>query len=110
MTKSKAFGPLNDAQMLKCAEEFRAGILMGKSSANMCFMVCAPLEGLLRVHGVPIELCESTVKIKAGETNHCWLKLADGRVIDPTADQFDKKYPKVYFGKPIPALHSRPPK
>ena len=40
--------------------------------------------------------------------NHIWIRLADGRVLDPTADQFGD-YPPVYLGDPLPELHKRLP-
>jgi len=36
-----------------------------------------------------------------GLTNHYWLRLTDGRIVDPTADQFsrpDRRMPKIYIG------------
>jgi hypothetical protein len=37
--------------------------------------------------------------------NHVWIKLTDGRALDPTADQFNvlfpaMKMPPVYLGPP----------
>jgi hypothetical protein len=63
-------------------------------------MVCYPLAGYLAFLGVDVEVCESRV----GDWNHIWLLLPDGRVLDPTADQFDATLPVVYLGSPL-ALH-----
>lgn len=31
--------------------------------------------------------------------DHIWLELSDGRVLDPTADQFPLSLPPVYLGE-----------
>ena len=87
---------MTDPELVDFATEFRTGILDGRSSKSMCFAVCAPLASLLHLHGVETEVVESDL----GETNHFWIRLADGRVLDPTADQFDKSLPPVYLGPP----------
>lgn len=66
----------------------------------MCYAVCAPLEGYLAYCcSIPVKLIEGEVD----NTQHFWLQLADGQVIDPTADQFKtpdgKRMPKVYIGE-----------
>lgn len=65
----------------------------------MCFAVCAALQGWLSFRGVSTELVEGDFK----RTNHYWLALPDGTIIDPTADQFTKPcggpMPKVYIGE-----------
>ena len=85
--------------LLRTVTEFRRGILGKRSSMNMCYMVCAPLESYLRTLGWETELVSGKVSGK----EHYWLRLLDGRIIDPTADQFfpeegDKMMPKVYIG------------
>lgn len=74
--------------------EFRKGILDGGPSMLMCYVVCWPLQALLSVEGVETDLVKGTV----GDQEHYWLKLPDGRIIDPTADQFPN-LPSVYIGK-----------
>ena len=91
---------MKDTQLVDFATEFRIGILDGRASTNMCFAVSAPLASLLRIHGVEAELVESDL----AETNHFWIRLADGRVLDPTADQFDESLPPVYLG-PATKIH-----
>lgn len=92
---------MKDKQLLRFATHFRTG-LIGKGDASMrCFMVSAPLATLLEAHGVKNRLVEGRV----GYCGHYWLELADGRVLDPTADQFnhlrhaDAPLPKVYLGR-----------
>ncbi len=82
------------------ATEFREGILNGRSSDWMCAAVSYPLASYLRaLHGVDCK----TVEGDFGECNHVWIETADGRVIDPTLDQFNKwfphkNYPAVWVG------------
>lgn len=90
-----------DQTLLTTSKEFRDGLLQGCSSDKMCFMICAPLQGLLRFMGISTVMMESDL----GECNHVWLKLDDGRALDPTGDQFnwvnDEKMPEIYLGPPI---------
>lgn len=85
---------MKDAELIEFAREFREGILGGRPSNLMCFAVCAPLAGLLELHGVRCEVVESDLDI----TNHVWIRLEDGRALDPTADQFGG--PDIYLGPP----------
>jgi len=98
---------MTDDDLLAFAAEFREGILDGRSSWMMCFAVSAPLATLLRLHGVDVELVEGDL----GEFNHVWLRLSDGRVLDPTADQFNDfgfpPLPPVYLGPPT-GIHPPP--
>lgn len=83
---------------------FRKGVLGKEPSDRMCFAVCAPLQGFLSILGYDTQLVEGDF----GRTNHFWLKLPDGSIIDPTADQFRKPdgspMPKVYIGE-LPAWY-----
>jgi hypothetical protein len=100
---------MTDAQLLKFVTGFRRGIVGRGKSEYMCFAVCAPLVTLLNMHGVPSKLREGTVKFEIGSINHFWIELEDGRVIDPTADQFNRFFgrslPKVYLGAADAAIH-----
>jgi hypothetical protein len=91
---------MTDAELIEFATEFREGILGGAPSNWMCFAVCAPLAPLLRMSGVEAEMVEGDL----GVCNHYWLRLTDGRVLDPTADQFNahqiEQMPPVYLGPP----------
>lgn len=93
---------MTDAELIEFTQEFRDGILDGGMPTLMCFAVCAPLVTLLNMSGVKAEMVESDL----GWCNHFWLKLADGRVLDPTADQFNyldtakAAMPPVYLGPP----------
>lgn len=86
---------MNDKELVEYVKEFRDGILDGRSSTGMCRAVCWPLDTLLNMMGV---VCHG-LEYDTDEMEHCYLVLADGRVLDPTADQFDG-YPPVYLGEP----------
>lgn len=101
---------MTDKQLLRFVASFRKGILGRSNSDGMCFAVTAPLAPLLRAHGVEAEIVEGEVDfMPPGNMNHFWIKLADGRVIDPTADQFNnrtcRQLPPVYIGAPVRGLH-----
>ena len=89
---------MTDEELVAFAQEFREGILEGRSAARMCFIVCFPLEGLLNASGVECRLIRGSV----AAYDHVWLELEDGRILDPTADQFASigniKMPEVYLG------------
>ena len=90
---------MHDKELREVVEGFKMGILNGKTSARMCAVVCYPLQGYLSFMGVETKLIEGDF----GEINHVWLELEDGRIIDPTADQFFiiwgiNKMPPVYIG------------
>ena len=93
-------------RLLTIVRGFRRGILAGRKSRDMCFAVCAPLQAYLSCCiGIETELIEGDFE----RCNHIWLQLPDGRIIDPTADQFKtpegKRMPKVYIG-PLPEWYA----
>lgn len=100
---------MTDAKILRIVQGFRRGILGCDSSDSMCFAICAPLASFLESAGIRVRLIEGILKYEVGTGNHFWLELPDGRVIDPTADQFNrrmrKRMPKVYLGPRLPWLH-----
>lgn len=68
----------------------------------MCMVVAAPLQGLLSaLYGVETEL----VEVEFETINHVYLRLPDGRILDPTADQFPGM-PDVYLG-PWPEVYEQ---
>ena len=83
---------MNDRRLRRLVQGFRDGILEGRSSEFMCFAVCAPLQAYLSLCGVETTLVEASF----AEVNHVWLQLPDGRILDPTADQFGLD--AVYLG------------
>lgn len=91
-----------DKQLRRMCEEFRDGILGDKDSYLMCHVVSYPLQGFLASCGIE---CEITVG-DIGFANHVWITLADGRIIDPTIDQYSQydwcPKVKVYVGRELP--------
>lgn len=89
---------MTDSELLQYASEFRAAIIANGESVRMCAAISDPLSAALAVKGVATTVMESDL----GECNHVFLKLQDGRVLDPTADQFNwcsrRKLPGVYLG------------
>jgi len=97
---------MTDKQLVKFASQFRKGMLGKNPSQWMCFAVSAPLQALLQTHGIEAILTE----VDLGECNHIFLTLPDGRVLDPTADQFNwcskDPLPPVYLGEPCAIHHA----
>jgi len=89
-----------DATLKRIARQFRKGLLGSRPSDLTCAMVCIPLQGYLSACGLNTELMES-YPLRGDIANHVWLRLPDGRVLDPTADQFGPQYPPVYIGDPL---------
>ena len=89
---------MDETELLHEVTEFRAGILDGRAPMDMCFVICAPLSGYLSFIGYPCEMTEGNID----GVQHFWLVTADGTIIDPTADQFDKpdgkSMPSIYIG------------
>jgi hypothetical protein len=88
----------SDKALLNLAAGFRKGILSGGNPDFMCFAICAPLQGLLSIEGIETELIRGWVDCGDYDMEHVWLRLEDGRVLDPTADQFPLSLPPVYLG------------
>lgn len=98
---------MSDEELVTFASEFRKGIIStGTSSRGFCGMVCWPLTTLLNLHGVE---CQE-IEVDTGDCRHVFIRLADGRVLDPTADQFNYfsgiDLPPVYLGPALPIIHS----
>lgn len=92
---------MDDRELKTFCREFRKGLLNGDSSKGQCAKVTWALQGFISFAlQIKSEVHESTV----GDWNHLYLVLSDGRVLDCTGDQFGKKYPQVYLGKPL-AIH-----
>lgn len=100
---------MTDKQILKMVSDFKNGLLSKRNSDNMCYAVCAPLQAFLELSGIECYLVEGSVDLKDCSYGHYWIELEDGRIIDPTADQFNKhgttpKFPSVYIGE-LPAQY-----
>jgi hypothetical protein len=82
------------------AARVRKRILGRKPSRDQCFVVCSSLQGTLLALGYDPTLVVGEIN---GEHDHIWLRLPDGRILDPTADQF-----KTPTGEPMPAVYLGP--
>lgn len=90
---------MKDKELLKYVKEFTKGITES-NSVGKCYMVVAPLSTLLDMSGVENEIEKGIVIYKGEEYEHFWIKLKDGRILDPTSDQFKKLNLKCpYLGK-----------
>jgi len=99
---------MTDEELISFATEFRTSCLGEDGDpAWKCAMVCWPLSTLLEMSGVSNEAVETDL----GVCNHVWLRLADGRALDPTASQFNwcsiEQFPPVYLGAPR-IIHGNP--
>lgn len=94
---------MNEQELIQFVLDYREGILDGKSSFNMCWVVTQPLSLLLSEVGVEHEVVVFDI-----DTSHCVEPMAEGviehfcikignKILDATADQF-KGMDKVYFG------------
>lgn len=90
---------MDDKELIKAVKGFVKGILCGAPTTDKCFMVCAPLQAYLSACGIESTLTEGELN---GIFHHFWITLADGRIIDPTANQFGllniyvRKQPSYY--------------
>jgi hypothetical protein len=91
---------MTDRKLKRIARDVRDGILNGRSSELMCAAVCLPLQTFLHCC---YDIKASIEEAQFSEVNHIWLRLPDGRILDPTADQFGLE--PVYLG-PLPRLYS----
>lgn len=98
---------MTDKELIKVVTGFRRGILGRRKPLKMCYAICCPLQGYLTIIGYDTTLSEGTIKLsshnKGITINHFWLTLKDGRIIDPTASQFNgmgyDDMPDVFLGK-----------
>jgi hypothetical protein len=95
---------MTDKELIKITGQFTKGVLGKRTSKDMCFAVCAPLQSYLSLLcETPSDLIEGEIKVGKQLHSHYWLRLLDGRILDPTANQFKtpdgKDMPMVYLGK-----------
>lgn len=77
-----------DTEIIKIAKGFTKGILNGKNTVDMCYMVCSPLVSYLSACGIECALTEGEINHCENKLHHFWITLSNGKIIDPTADQF----------------------
>jgi hypothetical protein len=83
---------MTDGQLKRLSLQFRNGLISKRESEMMCGIVSYALQGYLSFLGVDTKSEEVMLQF----SNHVFLRLSDGRVLDATADQFGG--PKVYLG------------
>jgi hypothetical protein len=86
---------MTDEEIIKAVKGFVKGLLKERPTTDMCYMVCSPLASYLSACGTECTLTEGELN---GLYHHFWITLADGRIIDPTADQFGLL--NIYVRKP----------
>lgn len=75
---------MTSKQIGRASKTFTAGLLGNGTRTNKCWHVCSPLCGYLGACGVQCQTVEGEVQ----GNHHYWIELFDGRIIDPTAEQF----------------------
>jgi len=102
---------MTDQDLINIASEFRDGVIGADAAGDgQCAKVSWALAGYLRsLCGVDCEAVQSDHSEKnADYIEHVWIRLADGRALDATFDQFCSEEPiKVYLGKPT-EFHANP--
>jgi hypothetical protein len=89
---------MSNEEIKKIAKGFTKGLLDGRPTTDMCYVVCSPLVAYLHFCGIDCSLTEGEVN----QYHHFWITLSDGRIVDPTADQFGllnvwaRKQPSYY--------------
>ena len=78
------------------ASGFRKGLIGSREGDMMCAVVSYALQSYLSFLGQESNIEEVSLRY----SNHVFLRLPDGRVLDATADQFGQ-YPKIYIGEPL---------
>jgi hypothetical protein len=91
---------MTDREIIKIVKEFTKGVLGKRGTTDMCYAVCLPLQAYLAFGGIECSLTEGEVN----EYHHFWITMKDGRIIDPTADQFG--FENIYL-KPQPPHYKK---
>jgi hypothetical protein len=114
---------MTDVEIEETAREFVAGVLDGHPAHGMCWMVSSALQAYLEASGVPCALVHGSVctsprapggieYLDIEGWGHYWVRLADGRIIDGTASQFNgygcPRMPGFYFGAQPEHYEQRP--
>lgn len=89
---------MTDRKLKAVAKSFRDGMLETGSPLGWCGLICWPLASLLEAQGLRVRAVELKFRDDAPTllANHVVIELPDGRVLDPTADQFG--IDPVYLG------------
>lgn len=95
---------MKDKELIKITKQYVKGFLGNKESKGMCFIISSSLQSYLSLLGFKTKLIEGEIETDIGTWNHFWLELSDGRILDPTSDQFNSQQilvqmPKVHLGE-----------
>lgn len=93
------WGPIrDDRELRRIARIAREHITLGAHPQGYCIAICVPLATYLTRRGV----IAMDVHGGVGDWQHTWIALSDGRILDPTADQFNRpgaaRMPAIYLG------------
>ena len=92
---------MSDTELIEVVTDFRAGMLGDGPSTNRCAMVSYALEGYLSMCGVEC-------RVEMPPQGHVYLRLADGRVLDATGDQFNADLAYAGLSEPMPPVYLGP--
>lgn len=96
---------MNHLEIATYSTMFRRGLLQGSDSDRMCAALAGPLCAALLVLGEKARCMESVLVGDSHVSNHVFIELEDGLVLDPTADQFNGElagaaFDEIYLGRP----------
>lgn len=86
-----------DDDLYMAVESFCADFFPGDREGR-CFDIVFPLSGHLRELFPSLYIVDGIVPVNGINHHHYWIKLPDGRIVDPTARQFNCKFPESYIG------------
>lgn len=101
---------MDDRLLKSFTRSFRKGMIGKMESRGWCAKISWALQGYL---SFALQIKSEVHVSQVGRWNHVYLVLADGRVLDATADQFNeegkrKKYPQIYLGEPLEIHKGKP--
>lgn len=89
---------MTERELRKVANDFVKGF--GKVE-RMCYLLSPALQGYLHTtFGIKTKLIQGIVIFDKAYHGHYWLELENGKILDPTAGQFQNPMTlKVFLGK-----------
>jgi hypothetical protein len=91
---------MSDEELIKSAEWVRSVFVGDDTSEGWCVVVSTAIQLSLREVGIEAVITRGNIA-HVGETEHYWLTLPDGRIMDGTSDQF----PEIEGGGMMPAIY-----